>query len=98
MAKISITDLKQSITTLNVPVKKTVIWNVEVTESNVASLKKLTKNSLLELGETVELEADVFVKKMSFKESREVSKAVEWEFNYKNPEDSKVKRVDSTLM
>ncbi|HHP4872621.1 TPA: phage tail assembly chaperone family protein, TAC, partial [Acinetobacter baumannii] len=51
MAKISITDLKQSITTLNVPVKKTVIWNVEVTESNVASLKKLTKNSLLELGE-----------------------------------------------
>lgn len=62
MAKISITDLKQSITTLNVPVK-TVIWNVEVTESNVASLKKLTKNSLLELGETVELEADVFVKK-----------------------------------
>ncbi|HBM1760527.1 TPA: hypothetical protein LUJ82_003949, partial [Acinetobacter baumannii] len=52
MAKISITDLKQSVTTLNVPVKKAVKWNVEVTESNVASLKKLTKNSLLELGET----------------------------------------------
>lgn len=98
MAKISITDLKQSITTLNVPVKKTVEWNVEVTESNIASLKKLTKNSLLDLGETVELEADIFVKKMSFKESREVSKAVEWDVNYKNPEDSKVKRIDSTLM
>ncbi|HCW4563991.1 phage tail assembly chaperone family protein, TAC [Acinetobacter baumannii] len=98
MAKISITDLKQSITTLNVPVKKTVIWNVEVTESNVASLKKLTKNSLLELGETVELEADIFVKKMNFKESREASKAIEWELNYENLEDSKVKKIDSTHM
>ncbi|VCZ58022.1 hypothetical protein BANRA_02757 [Acinetobacter baumannii] len=51
---------------------------------------KIDQNSLLELGETVELEADVLLK-MSFKESREVSKAVEWEFNYKNPEDSKLK-------
>ncbi|WP_302565805.1 phage tail assembly chaperone family protein, TAC, partial [Acinetobacter baumannii] len=79
-------------------VKKTVIWNVEVTESNVASLKKLTKNSLLELGETVELEADVFVKKMNFKESREASKAIEWDLNYENLEDSKVKKIDSTHM
>lgn len=39
MAKISITDLKQSVTTLNVPVKKAVKWNVEVTESNIGSLK-----------------------------------------------------------
>lgn len=51
---------------------------------------KIDQNSLLELGETVELEADVLLK-MSFKESREVSKAVEWEFNYKNPEDSKLR-------
>lgn len=98
MAKISITDLKQSVTTLNVPVKKAVKWNVEVTESNVASLKKLTKNSLLELGETVELEADIFVKKMNFKESREASKAIEWDLNYENLEDSKVKKIDSTHM
>ncbi|MBF6967431.1 phage tail assembly chaperone family protein, TAC [Acinetobacter baumannii] len=98
MAKISIADLKQSITTLNVPVKKTVKWDVEVTESNVASLKKLTKNSLLELGETVELEADIFVKKMNFKESREASKAIEWDLNYENLEDSKVKKIDSTHM
>ncbi|MBP5082468.1 phage tail assembly chaperone family protein, TAC [Acinetobacter baumannii] len=85
-------------TTLNVPVKKTVKWDVEVTESNVASLKKLTKNSLLELGETVELEADIFVKKMNFKESREASKAIEWDLNYENLEDSKVKKIDSTHM
>ncbi|HCW3772337.1 TPA: phage tail assembly chaperone family protein, TAC [Acinetobacter baumannii] len=98
MAKISITDLKQSITTLNVPIKKTVKWNVEVTESNIVSLKKLTKNPSLELGETVELEADIFVKKMNFKESREVSKAVEWDVNYENLEDSKVKKIDSTHM
>ncbi|RSH13375.1 hypothetical protein EGU50_19430, partial [Acinetobacter baumannii] len=66
MAKISITDLKQSVTTLNVPVKKAVKWNVEVTESNIGSLKKLTKNNSLELGDIVELEADIFVKKMNF--------------------------------
>lgn len=98
MAKISITDLKQSVTTLNVPIQKTVKWIVEVTEGNIGSLKKLTKNSLLELGETVELEADIFVKKMNFKESREVSKAVEWDVNYENLEDSKVKKIDSTHM
>lgn len=63
MAKISIADLKQSVTTLNVPVKKAVKWNVEATESNIESLKKLTKNKSLELGDIVELEADIFVKK-----------------------------------
>lgn len=98
MAKISITDLKQSVTTLNVPVKKAVKWNVEATESNIESLKKLTKNKSLELGDIVELEADIFVKKMNFKESREASKAIEWDLNYENLEDSKVKKIDSTHM
>ncbi|MBF8382891.1 phage tail assembly chaperone family protein, TAC, partial [Acinetobacter baumannii] len=44
------------------------------------------------------LEADIFVKKMNFKESREASKAIEWDLNYENLEDSKVKKIDSTHM
>ena len=34
---------------------------------------------------------------MNFKESREASKAIEWDLNYENLEDSKVK-IDSTHM
>ena len=35
---------------------------------------------------------------MNFKESREASKAIEWDLNYENLEDSKVKKIDSTHM
>ncbi|AVI38159.1 hypothetical protein CSB68_1814 [Acinetobacter baumannii] len=90
--------MKKSITSLNAPILKTVKWLVEVTECNIKSLKELTENPNLELGEVVELEADIFVKKMNFKESREASKAIEWDLNYENLEDSKVKKIDSTHM
>ncbi len=96
MAKISTTALKKSITSLNAPILKTVKWLVEVTECNIKSLKELTGNPNLELGQIEELEADVFVKKLNFKESREVSKAIEWDVNYQDLEASKVKTIDST--
>lgn len=57
----------------------------------------MTKNNSLELGDIVELEADI-LSKMNFKESREASKAIEWDLNYENLEDSKVKKIDSTHM
>ena len=98
MAKITAAVLKQTISTLNIPVEKTVKWNVEVTECNIESLKKLTNEPKLELGEIVELEADIFVKKMNFKESREAAKAIEWDLDYANLEHSKVKKIDSTHM
>ncbi|CAM0689660.1 phage tail assembly chaperone family protein, TAC [Acinetobacter baumannii] len=98
MTKISTTALKKSITSLNAPILKTVKWLVEVTECNIKSLKELTGNPNLELGQIEELEADVFVKKLNFKESREVSKAIEWDVNYQDLEASKVKTIDSTQM
>jgi len=98
MAKISTTALKKSINSLNAPILKTVKWQVEVTECNIKSLKELTGNQDLELGQIEELEAEIFVKKMNFKESREVSKAIEWDVNYQDLEASKVKAIDSTQM
>ncbi|MBJ8503592.1 phage tail assembly chaperone family protein, TAC [Acinetobacter seifertii] len=98
MAKISTTALKKSITSLNAPILKTVKWQVEVTECNIKSLKELTGNQDLDLGQIEELEAEVFVKKLNFKESREVSKAIEWDVNYQDLEASKVKAIDSTQM
>ncbi len=98
MAKISTTALKKSINSLNAPILKTVKWQVEVTECNIKSLKELTGNQDLELGQIEELEAEVFVKKLNFKESREVSKAIEWDVNYQDLEASKVKAIDSTQM
>ncbi|EXB16249.1 hypothetical protein J514_0117 [Acinetobacter sp. 1396970] len=98
MAKISTTALKKSINSLNAPILKTVKWQVEVTECNIKSLKELTGIQDLELGQIEELEAEVFVKKLNFKESREVSKAIEWDVNYQDLEASKVKAIDSTQM
>lgn len=98
MAKISTTALKKSINSLNAPILKTVKWQVEVTECNIKSLKELTGIKDLELGQIEELEAEVFVKKLNFKESREVSKAIEWDVNYQDLEASKVKAIDSTQM
>lgn len=97
MAKISITDLKQSVTTLNVPVKKPSSGMLKRLKVILSHLK-IDENNSLELGDIVELEADIFVKKMNFKESREASKAIEWDLNYENLEDSKVKKIDSTHM
>ena len=96
MAKISITDLKQSVTTLNVPVKKPSSGMLKRLKVILSHLK-IDENNSLELGDIVELEADI-LSKMNFKESREASKAIEWDLNYENLEDSKVKKIDSTHM
>ena len=62
MAKISITDLKQSVTTLNVPVKKPSSGMLKRLKVILSHLK-IDENKSLELGDIVELEADIFVKK-----------------------------------
>lgn len=61
MAKISITDLKQSVTTLNVPVKKPSSGMLKRLKVILSHLK-IDENNSLELGDIVELEADIFVK------------------------------------
>ena len=94
MAKVDFKKAK-NITKAGAPVERDVKWSVEVTQENIEQLKAVSENPKLTIGDIVELEGQVFVKRMSFKASREVSKAFEWDFDLKDIENSKVKSVDS---
>ena len=94
MAKVDFKKAK-NITKAGAPVERDVKWSNEVTHENIEQLKAVTGNSELLIGDVVELEGQVFVKRLNFKASREVSKAFEWEFDLKDIENSKVKSVDS---
>ncbi|WP_151742829.1 MULTISPECIES: phage tail assembly chaperone family protein, TAC [unclassified Acinetobacter] len=94
MAKVDFKKAK-NITKAGAPVERDVKWSVEVTSENLEQLKSVTDNSNLSVGDLVELEGQVFVKRMSFKASRDASKAFEWDIDYENVEKSKLKSVDS---
>ncbi|WP_291349460.1 MULTISPECIES: phage tail assembly chaperone family protein, TAC [unclassified Acinetobacter] len=94
MAKVDFKKAK-NITKAGAPVERDVKWTVEVTSENIEQLKTVSENQDLKVGDQVELEGQVFVKRMSFKASREASKAFEWDIDYEDVEKSKLKSVDS---
>ncbi|MCH7337131.1 phage tail assembly chaperone family protein, TAC [Acinetobacter sp. NIPH 2699] len=89
----SIKDLKR-VTKIGAPVKRTVAWGVVADDDNIDFLREQTGNSEIVLGELVDLEGQVFIKKLSFNDTSETSKAIEWDIDYDNIENSKVKAVD----
>ena len=94
MAKVDFKKAK-NITKAGAPVERDVKWTVEVTQENLEQLKAVSDNQKIEIGDQLELEGQVFVRRMSFKASREASKAFEWDFDVQDIEKSKVKSVDS---
>jgi Phage tail assembly chaperone, TAC len=94
MAKVDFKKAK-NITKAGAPVERDVKWSVEVTGENIEQLKSVSENPDLKIGDQVELEGQVFVKRMSFKASREAAKAFEWDIDYDDVEKSKLKSVDS---
>ncbi|MCH7379326.1 phage tail assembly chaperone family protein, TAC [Acinetobacter higginsii] len=94
MAKVDFKKAK-NITKAGAPVERDVKWTVEVTNENIEQLKSVSENQELKVGDQVDLEGQVFVKRMSFKASREASKAFEWDIDYEDVEKSKLKSVDS---
>lgn len=91
----SILNLKalKSLTKTAAPIEKTVKWKVEVTDQNIEELKKVIKTDP-QIGGEVELEGQVFIKKLNYKEHQDAVKAFEWDFNPEDPEKSKLKNVD----
>ena len=85
MAKVDFKKAK-NITKAGAPVERDVKWSVEVTQENIEQLKAVSENPKLTIGDVVELEGQVFVKRMSFKASREASKAIEWDFDVQDIE------------
>ncbi|WP_433846900.1 phage tail assembly chaperone family protein, TAC [Acinetobacter proteolyticus] len=94
MAKLDFKKAK-NITKAGAPVERDVKWSVEVTNENLEQLKSVSENQELKVGDQIELEGQVFVKRMSFKASREAAKAFEWDIDYDDVEKSKLKSVDS---
>ena len=61
------------------PVARTVKWNVLATEENLEELKVLSDNPNIQVGEDVELEGEVFIKRLTFAAQQEAAKAFEWD-------------------
>lgn len=94
MAKVDFKKAK-NITKSGAPIERTVKWSVVVTPQNIDELKDLSKNEDLQIDEVVDLEGQVFIKRMSFKAGRDAAKAFDWDINYDDPEKSKLKSIDS---
>lgn len=94
MAKVDFKKEK-NITKSGAPIERTVKWSVVITPQNIDELKELSKNQGLQIDDVVDLEGQVFIKRMSFKAGRDAAKAFDWDINYDDPEKSKLKSIDS---
>lgn len=94
MAKVDFKKAK-NITKAGAPIERTVKWSVVATPQNIEKLKELSKNEDLQIDDLVDLEGQVFIKRMSFKAGRDAAKAFDWDINYDDPEKSKLKSIDS---
>ena len=94
MAKISLKSLKKA-SKVFPPVVKTVRWTLEVTEDNIDFLKESTKLKDIEIGEMIELEGEVFIKKLDYKSAKDAAKAYKWDINYEEIEKSKLESIDA---
>ncbi|WP_353174169.1 phage tail assembly chaperone family protein, TAC [Acinetobacter rudis] len=95
----SILNLKalKSLTKTAAPVEKTVKWTVEATDENIEQLKNLAGLDV-EIGDNVELEGRVFIKKLSFKDQAEINKSFEFDFNLEDIESSKIKSINTNQL
>ena len=75
------TNLKnfRKITQSAAPVARTVKWSVLATEENLEELKALSEKPGIQVDEDVELEGEVFIKRLTFAAQQEASKAFEWD-------------------
>lgn len=88
----------KKVTKIAAPVERTVTWVVEVTDDNLEFIRENTGKADLSLGEMVELSGQVFIKRLSYKDIEETSKAYQWEFNKEQIEKSTVKSVNGRLL
>lgn len=88
----------KKMTKVAAPTERTVTWSVEVTDENLAFIQENTGKADLSLGEMVELSGQVFIKRLSYKDIEATAKAYNWDIDYQNLENSKIKSVDGRLL
>ena len=96
MAKANLKVLRK-VTQSGAPIERTVKWMVLVTDDNLEYLKELTGNSDVTTGEEIELEGQVFIKRLSFAAQQEVAKAFEWDV-VTNPQDPVLKEINGSRL
>lgn len=84
----------KGVTVLGAPIEKTIKWEAEVTEENIQFLKEATGKHDLNIGDQTEVEGQVFVKKLSFRNQEEIIKSFEWDIDTKEAKNSKIKGVN----
>lgn len=88
----------KNVTKVAAPVERTVNWSVEVTEENFDFLRDSTGNLELQLGDMVDLSGQVYIKRLSYKDIEEVSKAYKWNIDLTNVEDMTLASIDTRLL
>lgn len=83
----------RKVTQSSAPVEQIVKWSVLVTEQNIDELKELVGKQEIQIDEFLELEGQVFIKRLTFEAQQEVSKAFEWDV-VKDPENPELKGID----
>ena len=83
----------RKVTQSSAPVEQVVKWPVLVTEQNINELKELVGKQEIQIDEFLELEGQVFIKRLTFEAQQEVSKAFEWDV-VKDPENPELKGID----
>lgn len=78
--KINLKNLRK-ITQGSAPVERVVKWFVLATDENLEELKVLSEKPNIQVGDDVELEGEVFIKRLTFAAQQEASKAFEWDVN-----------------
>lgn len=96
MAKANLKALRK-VTQSGAPIERTVKWKVFATEDNLGDLKDLTGKSEVEIGDEIELEGQVFIKRLSFIAQQEVAKAFEWDV-VTNPDDPVLKEINGSRL
>ncbi|MDV8155196.1 phage tail assembly chaperone family protein, TAC [Acinetobacter bereziniae] len=96
MAKLTLKSLKK-VTKIGKPIEKNIKWLAEVDDENIKLLSESSGEDL-SVGEKIELDAEVFIKKLSFNDLHEITKAYEWEFDQEDVGKSKLKSVNVTAL
>ncbi|WP_151765938.1 phage tail assembly chaperone family protein, TAC [Acinetobacter colistiniresistens] len=94
---INLKSLKK-VTKVAAPVERTVTWAVQITDENLEFIRESTGKADLSLGDVVELSAQVFIKRLSYKDIEATSKAYHWKLDLQNIENSTLEGVDSRLL
>lgn len=90
----NIKDLKR-VTKIGAAIRRELVWQQAANEDNLDFLRETSGDPDVQIGDVVDIKAEVYIKKLSFKAARDASKSFNWKINEKDIEASELKSVDA---